>query len=118
LIPHYGQPWKSRNEIDRGQPKQGTTPFHAYATACIVRYGQRYTLALTWVRRHESTVTVPRRLPLLVEAGASLDCLLPDVWAGEHPEQVLAQRQEESGQARHRRDRRRALRRAALAAGR
>lgn len=62
LDPYYGGPYKSRNEIYYGQPKQGTTKFHAYASACIVEYGRRYTLALTWVRRHESTVTVLRRL--------------------------------------------------------
>jgi hypothetical protein len=62
LVPYYGKPDRSRNEIYYGKPKQGTTKFHAYATACIVQYGQRYTLALTWVRRHESMVVVLRRL--------------------------------------------------------
>jgi hypothetical protein len=62
LVPYYGQPHESRNEIYYGQPKQGTKKFHAYATACIVHYGQRYTLALTWVRRHESMPVVLRRL--------------------------------------------------------
>ena len=62
LIPYYGEPRKSRNEIYRSKQRQGTTHFHAYATACIVQYGQRYTVALTWIRRHESTVTVLRRL--------------------------------------------------------
>jgi hypothetical protein len=62
LQPYYGQPQKSRNELYYGQPKQGTTKFHAYATACILEYGRRYTLALTWVRRHESMVRVLRRL--------------------------------------------------------
>ena len=62
LQPYYGQPEKSRNELYYGQPKQGTTKFHAYATACIVEYGRRYTLVLTWVRRHESMVRVLRRL--------------------------------------------------------
>jgi hypothetical protein len=62
LSPYYGQPQKSRNELYYGQPRQGTKKFHAYATACIVSYGHRYTLALTWVRRHESTVVVLRRL--------------------------------------------------------
>jgi hypothetical protein len=62
LQPYYGQPEKSRNELYYGQPKQGTTKFHAYASACIVEYGRRYTLALTWVRRHESMVRVLRRL--------------------------------------------------------
>ncbi len=62
LVPYYGQPHKSRNEIYYGKPRQGTKKFHAYATACIVMHGQRYTLALTWVRRHETTVTALRRL--------------------------------------------------------
>jgi hypothetical protein len=62
LVPYYGEADKSRNEIYRCQRRQGTTHFHAYATACIVQYGHRYTLALTWVRRHESMVTVLRRL--------------------------------------------------------
>jgi hypothetical protein len=62
LQPYYGQPHKSRNELYYGQPKQGTTKFHAYATACIVEYGHRYTLAMTWVQRHHSMVAVLRRL--------------------------------------------------------
>ena len=79
LIPYYGQPWKSRNETCRSKPKQGTTHFHAYATACIVQYGQRYTLALTWVRRHESTVTVLRRLLARIrEIGVKIKVLLLD----------------------------------------
>ncbi len=62
LQPYYGEPERSRNELYYGEPKQGTTRFHAYATACIVEYGRRYTVALTWVQRHESMVTVLRRL--------------------------------------------------------
>ena len=62
LQPYYGQPERSRNELYYGEPKQGTTKFHAYASACIVEYGRRYTVALTWVRRHESMVVVLRRL--------------------------------------------------------
>jgi hypothetical protein len=62
LQPYYGEPDRSRNELCRNKSRQGTTKFHAYATACIVQYGERYTLALTWVRRHESLVVVMRRL--------------------------------------------------------
>ena len=62
LQPYYGQPYKSRNEIYYSKPKQGTKKFHAYASACIVEYGRRYTLALTWVRRRETMVKVLRRL--------------------------------------------------------
>ena len=56
LSPYYGQPLRSRNELYYGKPRQGTKQFHAYASACIIDHGQRYTVALTWVRRHESTV--------------------------------------------------------------
>lgn len=62
LVPYYGEPNKSRNELYHSRPHLGTTRFHAYATACIVEYGQRYTLALSWVRKHESKITVLRRL--------------------------------------------------------
>jgi len=60
--PYYGEPYQSRNELYYGKPRQGTKKFHAYASACIVTRGYRYTVALTYVRRHESTVTVLRRL--------------------------------------------------------
>ena len=62
LAPYYGRPQRSRNEVYCGKPRQGTTRFHAYATACVVQAGRRYTLALTWVRRHETSVAVLRRL--------------------------------------------------------
>lgn len=62
LTPYYGQPHKSRNELYYGKPQLGTTKFHAYATACIIDYGRRYTVALSWVRRHESMTRVLRRL--------------------------------------------------------
>jgi hypothetical protein len=62
LSPYYGQPHQSRNELYYGKPRQGTKRFHAYASACIISHGHRYTLALTWVRRHESMVVVLRRL--------------------------------------------------------
>jgi len=79
LVPYYGQPHRSRNEIYYGKPRQGTTKFHAYATACIVQYGQRYTLALTWVRRHETTVVALRRLLARIrEIGVKIKRLLLD----------------------------------------
>lgn len=79
LVPYYGQAQRSRNEIYYGKPRQGTKKFHAYATACIVQEGQRYTLALTWVRRHETTVTALRRLLARIrELGVKIKCLLLD----------------------------------------
>jgi hypothetical protein len=79
LVPYYGQPQSSRNELYYGQPRQGTSKFHAYATACIVMYGHRYTLALTWVRRHETTVKALTRLLDRIDAlGLKIRCLLLD----------------------------------------
>jgi hypothetical protein len=79
LIPYYGEAHKSRNEIYRSKMQRGTTHFHTYATACIVQYGQRYTLALTWVRRHESMVKVLQRLlARLREMGVKIKGLLLD----------------------------------------
>jgi hypothetical protein len=80
LVPYYGQPFASRNELYYGRPRQGTKKFHAYATACVVEHGRRYTLALTWVRRHESTTTVLRRLvgQIRVVLGLKIKCLLLD----------------------------------------
>ena len=79
LSPYYGQPYRSRNELYYGKPRQGTKKFHAYASACIVERGHRYTVALTWVRRHESTVTVLRRLVARIrEIGLKFRCVLLD----------------------------------------
>src|SRR5262249_6535434 len=47
LIPYHGQPLVDPIEIYRSQPKSGTSHFRAYATAYVVRKGQRFTLALT-----------------------------------------------------------------------
>jgi len=54
LIPYHGQPFRDIDEIYRGQPKSGTTHFHAYATAYLVLNGRRFTLAL---------LPVPKGLP-------------------------------------------------------
>jgi hypothetical protein len=79
LVPYYGEPHESRNELYYGKPRQGTKKFHAYATACIVQYGKRYTLALTWVRRHESTVRAMERLLAKIdELELKIRCLLLD----------------------------------------
>lgn len=79
LSPYYGQPQKSRNELYYGKPRQGTKKFHAYASACIVQHGRRYTLALTWVRRHESMVVVLRRLVARIrEIGLKIKRVLLD----------------------------------------
>src|SRR4051795_7539791 len=62
LIPYHGQPFRDLAEIYRGQAKDGTSHFHAYATAYVVRRGQRSTVALTGVRKGEPLKDVVRRL--------------------------------------------------------
>ena len=62
LIPYHGQPFRDLDEIYRGQAKDGTSHFHAYATAYVVRKGQRYTVALTGVKKGEPLKDVVQRL--------------------------------------------------------
>jgi putative transposase len=62
LIPYHGQPFRSPAEIYRAQAKDGTSHFHAYATAYVVRKGQRYTVALTGVQKGEPLKEVIQRL--------------------------------------------------------
>ena len=62
LIPYHGQPLHQANEIYRCQAKSGTTHFHAYATAYVIRKGLRFTVALTAVYRGEALTEVIRRL--------------------------------------------------------
>ena len=62
LRPYHGQPAVSADELVRGQPKSGTTHFHAYATAYLVLQGQRFTLALVYVRDGEKMPAVLERL--------------------------------------------------------
>ncbi len=62
LIPYHGQPFRDPSEVYRGQAKDGTSHFHAYATAYVVKHGQRYTVALTGVAKGEPLKDVVQRL--------------------------------------------------------
>ena len=62
LIPYHGRPFRDLTEVYRGQAQSGTSHFHAYATAYVVRKGQRYTVALTGVRKGEPLKEVVQRL--------------------------------------------------------
>jgi Transposase DDE domain len=62
LIPYHGQPFRDENEVYRGRAKQGTSHFHAYATAYVILKGQRFTVALTAVTKGESMKAVLQRL--------------------------------------------------------
>jgi putative transposase len=57
-LPYYGCPAVEAGELRRGEAKAGTTRFHAYATAYLVRAGRRLTLALTYVRAEDELLDV------------------------------------------------------------
>jgi hypothetical protein len=67
--PFYGQPPADDPEvIRRGEAKAGTTYFHTFATAYVIRQHRRLTLAATRVRAHQSMLEVADRLRQRVEA--------------------------------------------------
>jgi len=61
-LPYYGQPARDPQEIRRGQAKEGTTHFHVYASAYIIRKRKRVTLAVTFVQRDDRLLDVLQRL--------------------------------------------------------
>jgi hypothetical protein len=66
--PFYGQlPEDDPEVIRRGEAKAGTTYFHTFATAYVIRRHRRFTLAVTRVRAHESMLEVADRLRQGVE---------------------------------------------------
>src|ERR687898_2839478 len=62
LIPYHGQPFADPAEVYRSQARDGTSHFHAYATAYVIRKGQRFTVALTGVKKGEPLKDVVQRL--------------------------------------------------------
>jgi putative transposase len=62
LIPYHGEHFHDPKEVYRGQAKDGTSHFHAYATAYVVLKGQRFTVALTAVAKGERLKDVVQRL--------------------------------------------------------
>jgi hypothetical protein len=62
LIPYHGQPFRHESEVYRSLAKQGTSHFHAYATAYVILKGQRFTVALTAVAKGEPMKEVLQRL--------------------------------------------------------
>jgi putative transposase len=67
-VAYHGQHEDSDEGIRRGKAKSGTTHFHCYATLCTVKRRKRYTLALTLVRRSDTSLSVLQRLLARVEA--------------------------------------------------
>jgi Transposase DDE domain len=68
LIPYHGEPFHDPKEVYRSQAKDGTSHFHAYATAYVVLKGQRFTVALTAVTKGEPLKEVLQRLLKQVRA--------------------------------------------------
>jgi len=62
FIPYHGRAAQDPNEIRRGQAKSGTTHFHCYATAYVIKKNKRVTLALTYVQAGDTLVEVLERL--------------------------------------------------------
>jgi putative transposase len=62
LIPYHGQAARDPKEIRRGRAKSGTTHFHCYATAYVIKKNKRVTLALTYVRADDTLIEVLERL--------------------------------------------------------
>jgi hypothetical protein len=62
LIPYHGEPFRDEAEVYRGLAKDGTSHFHAYATAYVVCKGQRFTVALAAVAKGAAMKEVLRTL--------------------------------------------------------
>lgn len=79
LIPYHGKASKNKNEVYRGPAKQGTSHFHAYATAYVILAGRRFTLCIKPVRKGDDLVGV---IDFLLEhvrtAGFRLEALYVD----------------------------------------
>jgi hypothetical protein len=67
-IAYHGQHEEEDEGIRRGKAKSGTTHFHCYATLYTVKRHKRYTLALTLVRRSDTSLSVLQRLLARVKA--------------------------------------------------
>jgi Transposase DDE domain len=80
LVPYHGDPLHGADEVYRSQAKSGTSHFHAYATAYVIRTGRRYTVGLVYVRQGQPPAEVVREL--LRQAGR----------AGVRPRYVLLDR--------------------------
>jgi hypothetical protein len=79
LIPYHGQPFEDDEEIFRSQPKHGTTHFHCYATAVLIRHGLRFTLAVLPVSKGTPMAQVVRQLRRrIVAAGIKIKLFLLD----------------------------------------
>jgi hypothetical protein len=61
-VNYYGRCHRRRRELCGGKRRDGTDTFHRYATLCVLRRGQRFTLAMSYVYRDDSHARVVQRL--------------------------------------------------------
>ena len=62
FLPYYGKPAQDPKEVRRSKAKKGTTCFHCYATAYLIKKNKRVTLALTYVQADDTLLEVLKRL--------------------------------------------------------
>jgi putative transposase len=62
LLPYYGEYADDPGEVRRGPAKAGTTRFHAYATAYLIRSGRRVTVAIAFVYAEDALLDVLEEL--------------------------------------------------------
>ena len=61
-IPYYGEAAVNSSELCRGKAKSGTTHFHCYATAYVIKKNKRITLAFTYVQSADTLTGILKRL--------------------------------------------------------
>jgi hypothetical protein len=62
LVPYHGQPLHQEDEVYRSKARDGTSHFHAYATAYVTRKGQRFTVGLVYVKKGQPLKEVIQEL--------------------------------------------------------
>src|SRR5688572_29150008 len=62
LTPYHGRPLHAEDEVYRARARDGTSHFHAYATAYVIKKGRRFTVALAYVRKGQPLKEVLREL--------------------------------------------------------
>ena len=79
LVPYHGQPLANEDEVYRSKARDGTSHFHAYATAYVTTKGQRFTVAVCYVTKGQPLREVlPQLLRQAVKAGVRPRYLLLD----------------------------------------
>lgn len=61
-INYYGRFHRQKKELCSGKRRDGTSRFHRYGSLCVLRRGERFTLALTYVWKDDTPALVLKRL--------------------------------------------------------